>query len=128
MNRVILSAAFGAALLFPGLALAQSSSGAQTQATPPASSSQSGSAGNQGGSSPAYLTGNRVKQDLEKAGFTAVKIVESAFGGQAKSKDGDPVTMFIGPHGFTAVEAVKPTPNSNTSGSGANSSGTSTNK
>ncbi len=128
MNRVILSAAFGAALLFPGLALAQSSSGAQNQTNPPANSSQGNAAANANSSNPAYLTGNRVKQDLEKAGFTDVKIVESAFVVQAKSKDGDPITMFIGPHGFSAVESVNPSGSGVKSPNNAAPSGSSTNK
>ncbi len=129
MNRKILAAAAGAAFLFPGLALAQSPSGTQSQANPPAAASPNGSTSNQTSSNPAYLTGNRVKQDLEKAGFTDVKIVESTFVVQAKSKDGDPITMFIGPHGFSAVETLKPANNSSSSSGGPTSSGqSSTNK
>jgi opacity protein-like surface antigen len=48
----------------------------------------------------------KVKQDLQNAGFTDVKVVAESFVVQAKSKDGDPVVMTIGPHGMSVFEAM----------------------
>jgi hypothetical protein len=48
------------------------------------------------------------KQDLQKAGFTEVKVLEDAFLVQAKTKDGNPIVMSIGPHGMSALEVSNP--------------------
>ena len=70
----------------------------------------------------------KIEQDLQSAGFKDVKVLAESFVVQAKSKDGDPVLMTIGPHGMSVFEAI----NNNTSGAGSSSnttgsSGTSTN-
>ena len=93
---------------------AQNHSGTGVQATP--NSSQDSSAV------------QKIEQDLQSAGFKDVKVMAESFVVQAKSKDGDPVLMTIGPHGMSVFEAI----NNNTSGSGSSSkttgsSGTSTN-
>jgi len=61
----------------------------------------------------------KIKQDLSSAGFTDVKVVAESFVVQAKSKDGDPVLMTIGPHGMSVFEAMNTNSNSNTTGSTA---------
>ncbi len=43
---------------------------------------------------------------LEKAGYTQVKIMPSSFYVQAKDKKGDPVAMVIGPDSFAEVTDV----------------------
>jgi hypothetical protein len=92
-----------AALALSGPALAQSS----TTASP--------SSGTQSGSQAATLaTANKIKQDLQTAGFQEVKVVAESFVVQAKTKDGDPIVMTIGPHGMTVFEALN-----NASGSSA---------
>ena len=48
----------------------------------------------------------KIKQELQNAGFQDVNVMAEAFVVRAKSKDGDPVVMTIGPHGMTAFEAV----------------------
>jgi hypothetical protein len=59
---------------------------------------------------------NKIKQDLASAGFTDVKVVAESFVVQAKSKDGNPVVMTIGPHGMSVFEAMNSNgPNSNSS-------------
>jgi hypothetical protein len=55
----------------------------------------------------------KIRQDLEKAGFTDVKVVARSFVVQARSSDGNPVLMTIGPHGMSVFEAM--------SGAGSNS-------
>ncbi len=72
---------------------------------------------------------HHLMQDLEKAGYTDVKILPASFVAEAKDKQGHPVTMLISPDAVTTITMV---PESNTSmGSGstsasnANGSGTS---
>lgn len=48
----------------------------------------------------------KIKQDLQNAGFSDVKVVAESFVVQAKSRDGDPVVMTIGPHGMSVFEAM----------------------
>lgn len=57
-------------------------------------------------------TARRIESDLTKAGFTDVNVVAESFVIQAKSKDGDPVVMTIGPHGMSMFQTI------NASGSG----------
>jgi Protein of unknown function (DUF1236) len=45
---------------------------------------------------------------LQKAGFTEVKVLQDAFLVQAKTKDGNPILMTIGPHGMSALEVSMP--------------------
>ncbi len=42
-------------------------------------------------------------QDLEKAGYTDVKITPASFVAQAKDKQGHPVTMLISPDAVTTI-------------------------
>jgi len=66
----------------------------------------------------------KLRDDLQSAGFTDVKVVAESFVVQATSKDGNPVVMTIGPHGMSVFEAMNNgSSNSGTVGSG--SSGTS---
>jgi hypothetical protein len=58
----------------------------------------------------------QIKQDLKTAGFTDVKVVAESFVVPAKTKDGSPVVMTIGPHGMSVFEAMN-----GTSGSAASS-------
>jgi hypothetical protein len=51
-------------------------------------------------------TAQKIRQDLQSAGFTDVKVVAESFVVQAKSKDGEPVLMTIGPRGMTVFEAM----------------------
>ncbi len=103
------------------LALLGPSAFAQTAGTTNSSqrgtASQSDQTGNSQNGSPAQNSAavERIRQDLEKAGFTDVKVVARSFVVQAKSKDGSPVVMTIGPHGMSVFEAMR---------SGGSSSGT----
>jgi hypothetical protein len=48
----------------------------------------------------------KIREDLQSAGFTDVKVVAESFVVQAKSKDGNPVVMTIGPQGMSVFEAM----------------------
>jgi hypothetical protein len=74
----------------PGAAAAPSSASDQTS-----SSSQN-----------SLVAAQKMKKDLESAGFQDVKVVAESFVVQAKSKDGNPVLMTIGPHGMSIFEAM----------------------
>ncbi|OSI60301.1 hypothetical protein BSZ22_31415 [Bradyrhizobium canariense] len=56
----------------------------------------------------------KIQDDLKKAGFTDIKVVAESFVVQAKTKDGNPMVMTIGPHGMSVFEAM----NTTTTGSG----------
>ena len=70
----------------------------------------------------------KIRHDLEKAGFTDVKVVARSFVVQAKSSDGNPVLMTIGPHGMSVFEAMSGAgSNSWTVGTGSGSAGSESN-
>lgn len=118
--KILASAAVLALLASP--AFAQGSQPSST--TPPASENTT--------QNPAAA--QKIKQDLANAGFTDVKVVAESFVVQAKSKDGDPVLMTIGPHGMSVFEAMNAnhsssgtTGSTSPSANGANSSSNSAN-
>ncbi|SFI52610.1 hypothetical protein [Bradyrhizobium sp. Gha] len=110
---------------------------ALAQTTAPTNSSQMDAAsGNNDQRSPADAAQNnsqtqdadaiqKIRQDLQKAGFTDVKVVARSFVVQAKSSDGNPVLMTIGPHGMSVFEAMGGAgSNSGTVGMGSAPAGT----
>ena len=86
----------------------------------PGASTNSNSGSNSG---PNMAAAQKIKQDLQSAGFTDVKVVAESFVVQAKSKDGDPVLMTIGPRGMSVFEARNnsKSDSSSTTGSSSNS-------
>lgn len=86
----------------------------------PATQNHSNTGQNSAASDQHLAAAQKIKQDLQGAGFTNVKIVAESFVVQAKSKDGDPVVMTIGPHGMSIFEAM------NTSGASGSTSGSAT--
>ena len=59
----------------------------------------------------------KIKQKLQKQGFTDVKVVPGSFIVSAKDQDGDPVTAILGPHSMT-VFSVSTADHGSTSGNG----------
>lgn len=49
---------------------------------------------------------HHLMQDLEKAGYTDVKILPASFVAEAKDKQGHPVTMLISPDAVTTITMV----------------------
>lgn len=82
---LILAIAAGA--LSQGPAFAQSQSGARGSS----GASQSMTQG-------AQTLPQRIQQKLQSQGFTDIRVVPEGYVVSAKDKDGDPVTMIIGPH------------------------------
>jgi hypothetical protein len=107
MNAFLRGAAVLAVVVSP--AFAQSPSSQSNSMTNPQNQSRSGSpnqsvkSGDPGWNA---ATAQKIRQDLQSAGFTDVKVVAESFVVQAKSKDGDPVLMTIGPHGMSVFEAM----------------------
>jgi hypothetical protein len=118
--RPILVPVLGLALVASGAAYAQSSS------TPSSTASPQTSAATQQNHSKNLLTANKLKQNLQNAGFSDVRILADAFVVQAKDKSGNPVVMTFSPFGMEAVEAINlngAKSGTTGSGSGAMSSG-----
>jgi hypothetical protein len=83
-----------------GTAFAQATPGATNPSPPVAAKSQK--------EDHSALTIEKLTQDMQKAGFSEVKVLEDAFLVQAKTKDGNPLLMTIGPRGVSAMEVSVP--------------------
>lgn len=103
--KLYLVALCASAIALPGVASAQTA-GSQTNASSSSSPATNQKAERSQKPAGAILKAGKLTQDLQKAGFTNVKVVAEAYVVQAKTKDGDPVVITLGPHGFSAVEAV----------------------
>jgi hypothetical protein len=101
MHKIVFMSALTLALAVSGTAFAQSATVATNPA--PAVAAKTPKVDQQ---SPPTI--EKLTQDLQKAGFTDVKVLEDAFLVQAKTKDGNPILMTIGPHGMSAIEASMP--------------------
>jgi len=117
--RVLVMASTLALLITP--AFAQSSSNAGSQ------SSQTNQNSTEGGQTHNIAAAQKLKQSLQKEGFTDVKIVAQSFVVQGKSPDGDPVVMTIGPRGMSVFEAMNATGSGETTGSSGSNSSAATN-
>lgn len=128
--RLHLVSALVAATVLPGAALAQTANtpAAPSQAAAPHTMNNAGAGSMHPGSTDGgaqtsadrLATIQRVQQDLQKAGFQDVKVVAESFVVQAKTKDGNPVVMTMGPHGFSAFEALNATGGTGTMQSASN--------
>ena len=100
MRNTLFASTLAFALVGSGAAFAQST----TSATNPPSSDTTKQ---QSSGQRSALTIGEVTQDLQKAGFTDVKLLQDAFLIQAKTKDGNPIIMTIGPNGVSGMETSK---------------------
>jgi hypothetical protein len=118
MNTFLKAAAVIAVVASPVFAQSPNSA---TSAQNPARSAPNPSVQNgEPGSNAA--TAQKIRQDLQSAGFTDVKVVAESFVVQAKSKDGEPVLMTIGPRGMTVFEAMGTGSNSTSGTTGSTTS------
>jgi hypothetical protein len=101
MSKSIFATALTLALAVSGTAFAQSKT---TAANPPPAAD----AAQQQKANASAPTVKNIMQDLQKAGFSDVKVLEDAFLVQAKTKDGNPIIMTIGPNGVSALELSNP--------------------
>ena len=69
------------------------------------------------------ITIHKLKQDLEQAGFTDVKVLADSFVIQARDKEGNPTIMSLSPSGVFAISEIGKQKQGNASnpGAGANS-------
>lgn len=95
MKFLMVTAAAAAIAISPAVFAQNSTSKSQTTQQPAPGAGQTPAAAQQ------------IAQDLKKAGFTDVKVVAESFVVQAKSKDGNPVVMTIGPQGMSVFEAMQ---------------------
>ena len=72
------------------------------------------------------LTVNKLKNDLEKAGFTDVKILQDSFVVQAKDKEGNPTVMSLSPSGVVAISELNQQRQAKASNTASGSSGSET--
>jgi hypothetical protein len=105
MNKIIFVPALALALAASASAFAQSPIGATPSSPPVAATPQKAAMPQKADQS--ALTIEKLSQDLQKAGFSEVKVLEDAFLVQAKTKDGNPILMTIGPHGMSGLEFSK---------------------
>ena len=96
MTNIVFASALTLALAVSGTAFAQSTTGAN----PPSPAATNQPKANQ----QSALTVEKLQQDLQKAGFTDVKVLEDAFLIQAKTKDGNPILLTVGPNGMSTLE------------------------
>jgi hypothetical protein len=87
-----------------------------------ASSSQGEKSAADTGANSGKNAAQKIKQQLEKAGFSDIKFLAKTFVVQAKSEDGDLVLMTFGPHGQSVSEAISPNNSATHSGSTTGSS------
>jgi hypothetical protein len=97
MHKIAFISALTLALAVSGTAFAQSTTAANNSTAPAAAKPQQTD-------QQSTLTIAKLTQDLQKAGFTDVNVLEDAFLIQAKTKDGHPIMMTIGPNGMSALE------------------------
>jgi hypothetical protein len=95
MNKIVFVPALALALAASGAAFAQSPTGATPSSPPVAAAPQKAAMPQKTDQSALRI--EKLTQDLQKAGFSEVKVLEDAFLVQAKTKDGNPVLMTIGP-------------------------------
>jgi hypothetical protein len=100
MSKTVFVSALTLALAVSGTAFAQAPTGAANPPSPAAAKPQKPN-------QQSALTIDKLTQDLQKAGFSEVKVLEDAFLVQAKTKDGNPILMTIGPNGLSALEVSK---------------------
>ena len=114
MRNVLVTACAIAALAVAAPAFAQGTGQTTThgtgQTTPQATTGAQSSAQQSSQSATQRLAAaQQIQQDLKNAGFTDVKVVAESFVVQAKTKDGNPILMTIGPHGMSMFEATQTT-------------------
>ena len=121
MHKTLFVSALTLALAGSGTAFAQSTPGAANPSPPVAANPSSPVAAKSQKADRSAPTIEKLTQDLQKAGFSDVKVLEDAFLVPAKTKDGNPILMTFGPNGMSALEVSAPnTQNTQALAKGAN--------
>ena len=115
MRNTLFASTLAFALAVSGAAVAQSTTSATNPPSPDTTKPQTSG-------QKSALSIDKITQDLQKAGFSDVKVLEDAFLIQAKTKDGNPRIMTVGPNGVSAMEMSKSTQTTGQAGSDNSSS------
>ena len=99
MKKVLMVAASGL-LLCSTSAMAQTTTSITNSNAPSAATSSASATGNH---QTAESVRAQIRSDMEKAGFTDVKVMPDSFLVEAKDKSGDPVSMIVNPNAVTEV-------------------------
>jgi opacity protein-like surface antigen len=102
MRNTLFASTLAFALAVSGAAVAQSTTSATNPPSPDTTKPQTSG-------QKSALSIDKITQDLQKAGFSDVKVLEDAFLVQAKTKDGNPIIMTIGQNGVSGMEMSKST-------------------
>lgn len=97
--RSLFLAAVGVSLTLGLPAVAQTS----TPSSPAVSTSQPPATANPNST----MTSQKMTSDLEKAGFTNIKVIPESFFVRATNKGGQPVMMMVTPDSFTEIIQVR---------------------
>jgi hypothetical protein len=93
-----------AALLISSAALAQSTNA--PSANTEAAGERAGAQAAQAQSQPTGRIAQRIRSNLEQAGFTDIRMMPSSFLVRARDRDGNPVMMVVNPDSVTAVSEI----------------------
>jgi hypothetical protein len=111
MNRLLLAALMSAALAQTAFAQAKMTSDQPAGATNSAQDAQNGA-----------TLPQQIKQKLESAGFSDVRLKPAAYFVQAKDKEGDPVDILITPQSMMEVTALNANEQDDVTSSGSSNS------
>jgi hypothetical protein len=105
---MITALACALALSSPAIAQSSGDSSKQDNAQHSQSSGQqtSGQSSENKNQQQNVMTINKLKQDLEDAGFSEVKILANSYVVQAKDKEGNPTIMSLSPSGVVAFSVL----------------------
>jgi hypothetical protein len=106
--KIVVAAATLALLTAPAFAQSSSTSGPQANQNTQSNGQQANqnTQSNSHSAQQSLVAAQKIKQDLQREGFTDVKVVAESFVVQGKSPDGNPVVMTIGPQGMSVFEAM----------------------
>jgi hypothetical protein len=124
LSKLLIASGLTLALALP--AAAQSTQTQSTQTRPsPGSATASGGSGQQASGGPSQGSmafRQKMKQDLEQAGFTNVQVVPESFLIRATDKQGRPVVMMVDPNSAVVVTGMGGTGQSGSGSSGSTGS------
>jgi len=109
VHEVTIVPVLAAAFAISGPALAQTQNGNtqnENAQNEPAAGPMSAQGSNDQSPENTVLSVNKIKQELQKAGFTDVRILADSFVVQAKDKDGNPTVMTLSPSGVFAISEI----------------------
>lgn len=114
MYKTILPTSAAALLFLSVAAHAQSSSGSDTNKSGSGSSTSASDRSGQANDRARAMSQDKLRQVLSQAGFENIRVIDAAYLIQARTKDGEAVTMMLNPPAMAGSDGSA----RNTSGSG----------